>query len=136
MIVVTVGTNEQPFDRLVRAAGALDVVLLPTLMKKGRPGARLEVLTRLEGVGALEEAIFAQTATLGVRRAIVERRVLQRAASSVQVLGHAVRVKIAHGPGGSRHVKPEFEDVRRVAEATGRPARDIFRIAAEAAEHL
>lgn len=120
----------------LRAAGALDVVLLPMLMKKGRPGARLEVLARREGVEALEEAIFAHTATLGVRRAIAERRVLGREASSVQVLGHAVRVKVARGPGGSRHAKPEFDDVRRVAEATGRPARDIFLIAAKAAEHL
>jgi pyridinium-3,5-bisthiocarboxylic acid mononucleotide nickel chelatase len=120
----------------LRGAGALDVVLLPTLMKKGRPGARLEVLARPGGVEALEEAIFAHTATLGVRRAIAERRVLRREASSVEVLGHAVRVKVAHGPGGSRHAKPESDDVRRVAEATGRPARDIFLIATNAAEHL
>ena len=84
----------------LRAAGALDVVLLPLVMKKGRPGARLEVLARPEGVEALEEAIFAHTATLGVRRATAGRRVLGREVSSVQVLGHAVRVKIAHGPGG------------------------------------
>jgi len=120
----------------LRAAGALDVVLLPLVMKKGRPGARLEVLARPEGVEALEEAIFAHTATLGVRRATAGRRVLGREVSSVQVLGHAVRVKIAHGPGGSRQAKPEFDDVRRVAEATGRPARDIFLIAIKAAEHL
>ena len=120
----------------LRAAGALDVVLLQLVMKKGRPGARLEVLARPEGVEALEEAIFAHTATLGVRRATAGRRVLGREVSSVQVLGHAVRVKIAHGPGGSRQAKPEFDDVRRVAEATGRPARDIFLIAIKAAEHL
>jgi pyridinium-3,5-bisthiocarboxylic acid mononucleotide nickel chelatase len=120
----------------LRAAGALDVVLLSTVMKKGRPGTRLEVLARPEGAEALEAAIFAQTATLGVRRAILERRVLGRSASTVQVFGHAVRVKVSHGPGGSRRAKPEFEDVRRVAEATGRPARDIFLIAAEAAEHM
>ena len=120
----------------IRAAGALDVVLVPTVMKKGRPGARLEVLARPERAEALEDAIFAHTATLGVRRAIAERRVLSREASSVQVMGHAIRVKVSHGPGGARHAKPEFDDVRRVAEATGRPARDIFLIAARAAEHL
>jgi len=120
----------------LRRAGALDVVLIPTAMKKGRPGTRLEVLARPASAAALEEAIFAETATLGVRSTTAQRRVLPREARTVQVLGHAVRVKIAHRPDGVRHAKPEFEDVRRVAEATGRPARDIFLIAARAAEHL
>jgi uncharacterized protein (DUF111 family) len=71
-----------------------------------------------------------------VRRSGTERRSLVREGQSVEVLGHAVRIKVSTGPGGTRHRKPEFDDVRRVADATGRPARDIFQLASLAAEHL
>jgi uncharacterized protein (DUF111 family) len=54
--------------------------------------------------------------------------------SQVTVLGHAIAVKVVSAPSGSRRVKPEYEDVRRVAEATGRPAHDIFSMAQQAAE--
>jgi uncharacterized protein (TIGR00299 family) protein len=118
----------------LRAAGALDVVLLSTTMKKGRPGIRIDVLARPADAGALEAELFARTTTLGVRRSPVERRALARELRSVQVLGHAVRVKVGVAPDGTRRPKPEYEDVRRVAEATGRPARDVFSLAVHAAE--
>ncbi|MFL5574423.1 MAG: nickel pincer cofactor biosynthesis protein LarC [Gemmatimonadaceae bacterium] len=118
----------------LRAAGALDVVLLPTTMKKGRPGTRLEVLARPEQALALETMLLTATTTIGVRRASVTRRALPREAREVEVLGHRVAVKVVTLPSGARRVKPEFEDVRRVAEATSRPASDIFALAAREAE--
>jgi uncharacterized protein (TIGR00299 family) protein len=118
----------------LRAAGALDVVLLATQMKKGRPGTRVEVLARPDAAGALEALLLAETSTLGVRRGWVERLALPRTTQTVQVMGHELRVKVATLPGGGRRVKPESDDVRRVAEATGRPAADIFAQAVHAAE--
>jgi len=50
------------------------------------------------------------------------------------VLDHDVGVKIVTLPGGGLRAKPEFEDVRRVAEATARPLADIFSLAAREAE--
>lgn len=118
----------------LRAAGALDVVLLATQMKKGRVGTRIEVLARPEDAARLEEALFANTSTLGVRRLAVRRRALERASSTVRVLGHEVRMKIAALPDGGRRIKPEFDDVWAVSTATGRSPGDVTSLALAAAE--
>jgi pyridinium-3,5-bisthiocarboxylic acid mononucleotide nickel chelatase len=120
-------------DRL-RAAGALDVVLLSAMMKKGRAGTRVEVLAPPSQADALEIMLLAETTTIGVRRAVVRRRALPRERRSVQVLGFDVAVKLVVLPDGSRRVKPEFDDVQRVALATGRSPRDIFWLASLEAE--
>lgn len=119
---------------LLRQGGALDVVVTATLMKKGRAGQRVEVLASEGDADHLEELLFLHTSTLGVRRSTVERRVLPRASRVVDVLGHAVRVKVATLPNGSRRAKPEFDDVRAVAEATGRALGDVTSLALTAAE--
>ncbi|HEX7938582.1 MAG TPA: nickel pincer cofactor biosynthesis protein LarC [Gemmatimonadaceae bacterium] len=118
----------------LRAAGALDVVLLPVVMKKGRPGTRIDVLASPATADALETMLFAATTTIGVRRATLTRRALARSASSVTVLGHTVSVKVVRLPDGAVRAKPEFEDVNRVAQATGRSAQDIFWLASIEAE--
>lgn len=119
---------------LLRQEGALDVVVTATLMKKGRAGQRVEVLASERDADHLEELLFLHTSTLGVRRSTVERRVLPRASQVVEVLGHAVRVKVATLPNGSQRAKPEFDDVRAVAEATGRALGDVSSLALTAAE--
>jgi uncharacterized protein (DUF111 family) len=113
----------------VRADGALDVVLLPVTMKKGRQGTRIEVLCRVEDAGRFETLLLRETSTIGVRRTEVARAVLPREEVTVQVLGHAVRLKVVTLAGGARRAKPEFEDVQRVALATGRMASDIYQLA-------
>lgn len=117
-----------------RACGALDVVLLPVVMKKGRQGTRIEVLAEAADATRLEALLLNETTTLGVRRGTISRRALPRRAGEVDVLGHAVRVKIASLSDGSERVKPEFDDVQRVALATGRRPADIFQLALAAAE--
>ena len=119
---------------LLRTAGALDVVLLATTMKRGRPGTRLEVLARPADADRLEALLLTETTTIGVRRTEVRRRALPRELRTVDVLGHSVAVKVVQLPGGGVRVKPEFTDVQRVAEQTGRPLRDIFQLAADQAE--
>jgi uncharacterized protein (DUF111 family) len=120
----------------LRTAGALDVVLFPSVMKKGRPGARIEVLARRGQADALERTLFAETTTIGVRRAYVERRALSREMRSVEVRGHAVRMKIVALPDGARRVKPEYDDVARLAEVTGITLREAVTAAREAAERV
>ncbi len=120
-------------DRL-RAAGALDVVLVPTAMKKGRPGTRVEMLATTASADALERVMFQETTTIGVRRTVVERHALAREHRQVTVAGHPVTVKVVWLPDGTRRAKPEYEDVERVALATGRAPRDIFLEAAALAD--
>jgi len=119
---------------ILREGGALDVVVTGTLMKKGRAGQRLEVLAGEGDAPRLEDLLFLHTSTLGVRRSMVERRVLPRATRVVEVLGHTVRIKVATLPNGTQRSKPEFDDVRAVADATGRALGDVSSLALTAAE--
>ncbi|HWP69932.1 MAG TPA: nickel pincer cofactor biosynthesis protein LarC [Gemmatimonadaceae bacterium] len=118
----------------LREAGALDVTMTAVQMKKGRMGVRLEVLARPADARQLEEIIFATTTTLGLRRTSIERRALRREQRTVDVLGHAVRVKVATLPGGGQRGKPEYEDVQVVSRATGRSLGDVTSLALAAAE--
>lgn len=116
----------------LRQSGALDVVLIATTMKKGRLGTRIEVLARPSDAARLEQLLLTATTTIGVRRQFLERRVLPRRLRSVMVLGHRIAVKETTLPNGETRAKPEFDDVLRAAQATGRPAGDIFALTAEA----
>ena len=118
----------------LRDAGALDVTCITVAMKKGRVGTRIEVLCREADVVRLEAMMFARTTTIGIRRSRVVRRALARDVRTVDVLGHDVRVKTSALPDGRSRVKPEYEDVRSVAEATGRSLQDITALARAASE--
>jgi uncharacterized protein (DUF111 family) len=118
----------------LRELGALDVTATAVQMKKGRMGTRIEVLSRPALSRRLEDALFATTTTLGVRRTPVERRALRREQRTVDVLGHAVRVKVATLPDGAQRGKPEYEDVQVVSRATGRSLGDVTSLALAAAE--
>ena len=109
----------------LRTAGALDVSLLSTVMKKGRPGTRVEALCTRADADRLERLLLIESTTIGVRRSTVQRRALPREMRSVQVHGHAVSVKVVTLPDGSTRSKPEFDDVRRVAMETGRSLAEI-----------
>ncbi len=109
----------------LRAQGALDVVLLNTTMKKGRPGTRVEVLVRTADVARLEEKILLQFTTLGVKRLDVVRTALARESKVVSLGGHEIRVKVSTLPDGTLRAKAEFDDLNRVAQETMRPIAEI-----------
>lgn len=109
----------------LRAQGALDVVLLHTTMKKGRPGTRVEALVRASDVSRLEEKIFLQFTTLGVKRFDVARTALARESRVIELGGHELRVKITTLPDGSSRAKVEFDDLNRVAQETMRPIAEL-----------
>jgi uncharacterized protein (TIGR00299 family) protein len=118
----------------IRDAGALDVTIFSAGMKRGRSGTRVEVLARPADAPLLEDLLFAETTTIGVRRRAVRRRALPREVIEVTVLGHSICAKLVRLPDGSCRAKPEFADVQRVGLATGRPLQDISRLAVIAAE--
>jgi len=113
------------FDRLL-TAGALDVYYTPIHMKKGRPGILITVLAPPAWREALEEILFAETTTLGVRRQEWARSVLEREVVAVTTPYGEVRVKV--GRRGSRvyNAQPEFEDCQRVAAAAGAPVKEVW----------
>src|SRR5438105_6022700 len=110
---------------ILRAEGALDVVLLHTTMKKGRLGTRVEALVQTSDLARMEEKIFLQFTTLGVKTFDVVRNALVRESRLVRFDGRDIRVKVATLPDGTQRAKPEFDDLRRVAEETSRPLSEI-----------
>jgi uncharacterized protein (TIGR00299 family) protein len=108
-------------------AGALDVQLWSTQMKKGRTGFRVEVTAGPAEADNVVEALFRHSTTAGIRRQRAERVTLARREVEVRTAdGEAVRVKVLEGPDGPR-VKPEYDDVAAVARRTGRPAHEVAR---------
>jgi uncharacterized protein (DUF111 family) len=103
-------------------AGALDAWVTPAVMKKSRPAHVLHVLARPEHAEELQRLVFAETGTLGIRRARVTRTVLPRRETIIELDGLPVRVK--HGPHGA---KPEHDDLAAAAAALGLPLRDVAR---------
>ncbi|MDP8930495.1 MAG: nickel pincer cofactor biosynthesis protein LarC [Actinomycetota bacterium] len=112
-------------DRL-RSVGAHDAWASPTLMKKGRPGFTLVALAEPAEARRLEDVLFRESTTIGLRTYPVRRRVLPRGWLRVDVEGHHIGVKIATRFGVVTNVAPELEEARAAAEATGRPAREVL----------
>ncbi len=108
-------------------AGALDVTLTPTQMKKGRPGVLLTVQCPPDKADRLEEIIFRETTTLGLRRQTVERRVLPRRSVKVETPFGEMRGVVAMLPDGTERFSPEYESCRQAAEKTGHPISKVYR---------
>jgi len=107
-------------------AGALDVWLTAATMKKGRPGVVLACLAAEGLVAAVEEAIFRETPTFGVRRSAVERTKLAREHATVQTAFGPVRVKVGRRGGQIVTASPEYEDCRRLAAERGVALREVY----------
>ena len=112
---------------------ALDVSVAPAVSKKNRPSHSISVVCGHQDAARAAEIVSGYTGTLGMRVRRSERIVAPRSAGSarVRVKGAEFDVRFKTGPGGA---KPEFEDVRRVAEATGaglREADSLVRAALE-----
>ena len=122
-------------SRLWRA-GALDVATTPLLMKKGRPGVLLRVQCRPEDAGRLEEILFAETTTLGLRRSTVERLTLQRRPVVVKTPWGEVAGIVASLPDGRVRFSPEYEVCARVAEGADLPLADVYAAARQAYARL
>ncbi|MEE8142612.1 MAG: nickel pincer cofactor biosynthesis protein LarC [Planctomycetota bacterium] len=106
-------------------AGALDVFLTPTIQKKSRPGLEISVLCPAGQEAFLEERLFRESGTLGIRRIHLERRVLQRHWQEIEVEGNLIRVKSAYLNGRLIARAPEYEDLRRFAHKSGRSLRAV-----------
>lgn len=138
LIVLATDIDDMPGEYLsalaesLRAGGALDVVLIASTMKKGRPGTRVEALVRPSDVETIEAVLLTESTSIGVRRIPVERRALARRSGTVTVLGRSIAVKIVTLPDGSTRFKPEFDDVVATARESGRSVREVLDLASRA----
>jgi len=101
------------------AAGALDVMLMPVIMKKGRPGTLLTVLCKPADSPIFEQMLLTETSTLGVRVRQDRRVCVERKHTSVETAYGPIRMKIGLRDGEERNAAPEFEDCRAAAERHG-----------------
>lgn len=121
--------NPQFYEPVVNhlfEAGAADVFLSSILMKKNRPAILLSVLCQPHLMTKMEEILFAETSTLGVRRQLIERHALQRTIREVQTSWGTVRLKIARLGDSSIKAAPEFDDCRALAELNQIPVKDVY----------
>ncbi|CAN5724086.1 nickel pincer cofactor biosynthesis protein LarC [soil metagenome] len=115
-------------------AGAQDAWITPIIMKKGRPGYSLSVLTDRGHRTALLEVLYRETSTLGARVTPVVKEALDRSFVEVTIEGLPMRVKVGRRHGRVTTVSPEHDDARRLASETGLPLKEVYARALRAAE--
>jgi pyridinium-3,5-bisthiocarboxylic acid mononucleotide nickel chelatase len=109
----------------LQGAGALDVFTIPIQMKKQRPGVLLSVLANTVDVPALEEILFRETGTFGVRKSVVERTVLNRETLTVETRFGPLPAK--RGWRGNHEIlTPEYEACAAAARQHGVPLRVVY----------
>ena len=96
--------------------GALDVFTTPIVMKKNRPANILSVLCNNDKVELIEEIIFAETTTLGIRKYKVEREELKREFKKITTKYGDITVKFAYRDGKLLKFAPEYEECKQIAE--------------------
>lgn len=103
------------------SAGSHDAWATPIVMKKGRPAHTVSALCDDATFDAVRAVLIAETGTLGVRATTVARWPQRRDERTVDIDGHAVRVKLA-----GQRVKVEHDDALAAATALGRPLRAVL----------
>lgn len=107
--------------------GARDVHYTPAYMKKNRPAWQLNVICSEEDAGRLEQIIFQETTTIGIRRIPMERTILRRKIRTVQTpLGEA-QVKVCRLRDTEQYF-PEYDSVTALCRRHGKSYREAYRI--------
>ena len=116
-------------------AGAADVWYTPIYMKKNRPAYMLSLICREEEINGLEDILFTQATTIGVRRHPVSRTILNREKRKISTeLGEA-EVKICtHGE--MVFFYPEYESIRTICRQKGLDYQTVYCKIREEAERL
>lgn len=107
-------------------AGALDVTLTPIIMKKGRPAQLLTVIASLDLSLKLEQIIFEELPTLGIRKICMQRSILVRKAITVDSEHGPLPGKKIYEQDGSERIVTEFDAQVEVANAKGTSVRKLF----------
>ena len=113
-------------DRLMRE-GARDAHYTPVFMKKGRPAYMLTVICSESDRPRLERTIFEETSTVGIRRSVMDRTVMDRRIDEVETPIGWVQVKVCTADGIEK-AHPEYESLAELCRERGIPYRDAYEI--------
>lgn len=120
-------------DRLMQA-GALDVHYSPVYMKKNRPAWELTVICKKSKMEEIENIIFKETTTIGIREfPSVMRSILRRNQKRVETPCGIAEVKEVVLP-GERRFYPEYESVKAIAEKENLPFAEVYHLVKALAE--
>ena len=111
---------------LLMANGAREVHYTPIYTKKNRPAYTLTVICKESEREKLENLIFSETTTIGIRRVEMERTILQREIQKKDTpIGTAI-VKACTLPDGNIRYYPEYENVAELAERNQLSFRETY----------
>ena len=114
-------------SELLLAAGAWDVYRASVQMKKGRAGVQVTVLCRPDLVPTLQEILFRETTTIGLRWRLENKVALAREFVEVETRWGKVQIKIASLPSGKiANAAPEYEDCRKIAVEHTVPLKQVM----------
>lgn len=110
--------------------GAKDVSVIPMVTKKNRSGCIVKVIADRGDAERLSRVLIEETGTLGVRIIPCYRHILKREVIPVEIEidgnKEQINVKVATDKEGKvLQIKPEYEDVKRLADKTAKPLRVI-----------
>jgi uncharacterized protein (TIGR00299 family) protein len=113
-------------ERLIEA-GARDVHYIPVFMKKNRPAYQLNVICKEEDIRMLEQIIFEETTTIGIRRIEMERTVLKREIKNIQTSLGEAQVKVCKLEAGDR-IYPEYSSVINLCKKHQISYQDVYNL--------
>ena len=119
--------------KLLMEAGARDVYYVPVFMKKNRPAWILSALCKEEDRENLEQIIFRETTTIGIRRTAMKRTVLERELRKIDTSFGKVLVKICRD-GNAVYFYPEYESLAELCKKTGISYQEAYEIAVNEAK--
>ena len=114
-------------EELLFQNGALDVFFTPIFMKKNRPAYRLTVACRKNDLYKLQNIIFRETTTIGIRYRSEYRTELEREKVEIDTKYGKIKAKKVKN-NGETYVYPEYESVKEVAEKNNIPLKELYRL--------
>ncbi len=107
--------------------GALDVFFTPIFMKKNRPAYRLTVACKKEDMFRLQNIIFRETTTIGIRYRFEARTELGREIIEIDTkYGKLKAKKVVNN--GEEYIYPEYESMKKLAKESNIPIKELYKI--------
>lgn len=107
--------------------GALDVFFTPIFMKKNRPAYRLTVACRKKDMINLQNIIFKETTTIGIRYREEYRTELQRENIEINTKYGKIKAKKVNN-NGETYIYPEYESLKEISEKYNIPLKELYKL--------
>ena len=107
--------------------GALDVFFTPIYMKKNRPAYRMTVACRTKDMYKLQDIIFRETTTIGMRYRYEYRTELKRELIELDTKYGKIQAKKVIN-NGQTYIYPEYESIKKIALEKGIPLKELYKL--------